>query len=160
VREILEKEEKEIEAIIHILKNNIWKVENPQAWKSVEVCLEVMHKVSPDFLVSLLAYSFPVCKVPLSYEKKEKLYKNDLRDILLKIERDCRLNQKESIEVLDVIKEVGSLNPALGWEIGLSVGLNNEELSFLGLAEQKPASPLNPFFSDKKVSSKTLEKWM
>ncbi len=131
-------------------------MQNPQAWHAVESCMNLLYKVNPEFQVSLLAYLFPVCKVPLSYEKKQNLYILQ-RHILRLVERRYKMSLKESLEQLRVIQELNENNPSLGWSLGLELGLNDEEQKFLGLVEQsKQSSSLNLLQASQE---KGLEKW-
>ncbi len=156
VRRILAKNEKDVEGLLHILKNNIWKVQNPQVWHAVESCMNLLYKISPEFQVSLLAYLFPVCKVPLSYEKKDNIYIAK-KHILRMIERRYKMSIKESLEQIRVIQELAKNSPKLGWDLGLELELNDEECKFLGLVEQpKQSSSLNLL---QVTQEKGLEKW-
>jgi len=155
VREILAKNEKDVDGLLHILKNNIWKVQNEQAWHAIESCMSLMYKVSPEFQVSMLAYLFPVCKVPMSYEKA-KLNKEHSH-ILLNIRERLKMNQKEALEQFSVIKELANKNIKLGYELGVELGLNDEERIFMGMSVPVTKQSVSPQILV--AEDKGLEKW-
>jgi len=153
VREILEKEEKNIDSILHILKNNVWKTENKQAWFTVETCLNLMYKISSSFMISILAYNYPVCKIPISFEKKEKLNKEKI-DIINKIKRVLIMNQKESLDLYyDILAISKSPNKQMAFDIAESLGFNDDERLFLGIEKLERLKPLE------KKPNLCLDKW-
>jgi hypothetical protein len=134
VREVLEKESNEVTSMLFILQNNIWKVENPQAHYAVETCSNLIYKVSSDYQVSMLAYLFPVCKVPLSYEKKQKLYKEE-GGILCKLQKGLHLSKLEAVESLNLVKFLLQKTPEVGLQLVAEFNLSEKEKEYLGITE-------------------------
>lgn len=138
VREFLK--EKDVEALIHILKNNIWRTENPKVWYAVENCLNLMYKVNKEYLVSILSYLFPKTKIILSSEEnKEKLYKT-LYTIIVKIKAQYKVSTFEALETINMIKEVLKNKPEMGSDIARELKLGDNEIVFFGVdfAKKEP----------------------
>lgn len=154
VREYLEKEGIEVEAILHILKNNIWKVQNQQAYEAVETCFSLLYKVPSFYLTSMLSYLYPVCRIPLTFEAKRKLYKEQ-SSIMSKLRRRFRLNFKESVETYQTVQEILAKKPSFGFVLAKDLELDEKERAFLGIKEQQVQSTPPPNFS-----SSGLEKWL
>jgi DNA-binding transcriptional ArsR family regulator len=116
VRKILSDPEVEVEKILHILKDNVWKTENPQVWEAVEKALQMMYKVNKNYLVSILAYLFPPSPLVLTYEKGDKKVYKELSSKLEEMMRKYHLSRFEALETyraLGVVqkKEVAQREP-------------------------------------------------
>jgi hypothetical protein len=132
VREILEKNIKDFDIIVNIMKNNIWKVKNEQAWFALDSIFSLLYKISPDFQISLLSYLFPVCKIPLSYDKKQKIF--ILESIINKIKSAYKMNQKEALEQYNIIKSLNKSRYASS--LAYELKLDDKEKEFMGIKEK------------------------
>jgi hypothetical protein len=155
VREILAKESRQVELLLHILKNNVWKSQNSEVWNAVESCMNLLYKVSSDYQVSMLAYLFPPVRIPLTYDRKQKVNKEET-NILLKLKRRLRLNQKEAVETFRTIKEIVGKDNRWGLVLSKDLGLSEEESDFLGIGKAMQSPPPELFVPQ----TSGLEKWM
>jgi len=156
VRELLVKERKSIQVFYHILKNNLWKTKNTQAFFAIDKGLLNFYKVNDDFLISILAYSFPVVNIPITYEKKRKAYKEE-KAILNKMKKRMRLSEMEAVEVLAIIKELAKRSPpSFSTQLKNELRLEKKEIEFLGLPASISKTTSSPIHQ---VKQSGLDKW-
>ena len=167
VRWILEQHKDKIHVFYHILKNSVWKSSNPQALRAIERGMQLFYKVNNDFLISILAYSFPVGKISLSYDKKQNLYKEEI-SILDKMRSKLRLSELEAVETYECVKEIIKHPPAnFASQFIRDLGLEKKEIEFLGLPVQikekissHKSTPKTPVASHPPPKINNLSKWM
>lgn len=152
VREILAKNSAEVGSMLHILKNNVWKSQNPGVYKALESCMSLLYLVDDEFQVSMLAYLFPVGRIPLTYDHNRKLYISDT--LMHKMRRKLRLNQQETIQTFNVIKDILANKPEFGFNFAKEFELDEKEKASLGIQEQVVQS--TPISS---IKASNLEKW-
>ena len=131
-KQIMEYKDK-VHVYYHILKNNVWKSNNPRVFDAIERGLQMFYKVNNDYLISLLAYRFPVSGLSLSYDKKRKIYKEE-ENILKKMRSKLRLSKVEAVETYGCVREIIK-HPPPNFALRLIKDLNLEkkEIEFLGL---------------------------
>jgi len=133
VREQLMEHKDKVHVYYHILKNNVWKSNNPRVFDAIERGLQMFYKVNNDYLISMLAYRFPVSGLSLSYDKKRKIYKEE-EDILKKMRSKLRLSEVEAVETYGCVREIIKHPPPdFALRLVKDLGLVKREVEFLGL---------------------------
>jgi len=158
VRKILAQDDVNVELMLYILKDNTWKAKEVGIFHAVESCFRYLHKVSKEYIVSMLAFLYPVARLPLSFSKdKRKLYKDE-KDILEKLRKRYRLPKFEALETFRAIKNIIPRQPELGSKLSQELKLNEKERKVLGI--KKVGGLGEPVTAQKPVpSSSNLQKW-
>jgi hypothetical protein len=155
VRQQLLNPDVNLPSLLRILEENAWKTDNPDVLTALEACNKLLYKVDDEYLASILAYLFPPVKVPISIGfSHRKLYKEQ-NSILESMRRKYRLNQKESLDLYDYLRQILPLNPNLGNSFAEELNLSDEERRFLKIEKSTPTLP--PPSSPPESSN--LEKW-
>ena len=156
VRDLLLNPNVNIPNLLKILDENAWKVSNSDVQKSLDACNQLLYKVDNEYLASILAYSFPVVKIPISIGfHKRKLYKEE-KAILFRLRRRFRLNQKESLDLYNCVLQILPLNPNLGFSLAEELGLTEDERKFLKIDNPPQTSPPQIFAS----KTESLNNWI
>ncbi len=143
-----------LDQVIFILKNNVWKAKN-QAFSAVETCLRYLYKVNKKIIASILAFNFPPTKIPLTFSGEDRKLNKELEEFLEKLRKKYKLPKFESLEVYRMIKDILSRRLEFGTDLSQELRLTEKEQKFLGIKLEKP-EPKQPA----EVSSSNLQKWM
>lgn len=158
VRQTLSDPQVNVEQILYILKNNVWKAQNPEIFHAVESCFKCLHKVNKEYIVSMLAYLFPIARLPLSFSRKDRKGYKDEEAILEKLRRKYRLPKFGALETFRILKQILPRQPDLASRVAQELKLSEKERKVLGI---KHRLALGKQIKPKPVpSSSSLKKWV
>jgi len=105
----IENSEFEVGQLLHILKNNVWQnllKGEGKAFKGVETCLQNLYKVDDSLLLSMLVFSFPLVKIPITFRKRDVAKERALAKRVKELKVKYNFSTFEALEAHRVLEQV------------------------------------------------------